>query len=114
MLICGDDRDNSLGLVRFDLAADEAIISINLDPRVRGRGLAGFIIIRAVDELFKRHNISRLSAFIKPQNLPSAKAFERAGFSMKGPCKIKGNEAWHYMMTNEDSICQLPPINGRR
>ena len=77
MLICSDDQGKSLGLVRFDLAGDEAIISINLDPRVRGQGLAGFIIIRTVDELFKRYSISRVSAFIKPQNLRSAKGIRK-------------------------------------
>jgi len=110
LLICSDDKGNSLGLVRFDLAGDEAAISINLNPVARGRGLSGFIIIRTVDELFKRYNVSRVSAFIKPQNLRSAKAFERAGFSMDGPCNISGNEARHYMMTNEVLINQSPPI----
>jgi len=106
LLICSDDRGNSLGLVRFDLAEDEATISINLNPIARGRGLAGFIIIRTVDLLFKRYNISRVSAFIKPQNLRSVTAFERAGFSMKGHCSISGNEAQHYILTNEYLIIQ--------
>ena len=98
LLICGNDQGNSLGLVRFDLAGDEAIISINLDPNMRGQGLASFIIIRTVDELLKRCNISTVSAFIKPQNLRSAKAFERAGFSEIGLTVIKGYEAQHYMI----------------
>jgi len=114
MLVCRDDQGHSLGLVRFDLAGDEAIISINLDPNMRGRGLAGFIIIRTVDELFKRYNISRVSAFIKPQNLRSAKAFERAGFSIIGPTTISGNEARHYMINNDDPISQSSPISCRR
>ena len=114
LLICSDDWGNSLGLVRFDLAGDEAVMSINLNPGARGRGLAGLIIIRTVDELFKRSNISWVSAFIKPQNLRSATAFERAGFSMKGHCNIKGNEARHYMMTNADLIIQSPPIGFGR
>ena len=98
LLICGNDQGKSLGLVRFDLSGDEAIISINLDPNMRGQGLAGFIIIRTVDELLKRCNISKVSAFIKPQNLRSAKAFERAGFSKIGLTAINGYEAQHYMI----------------
>ena len=108
LLICSDDKGKSLGLVRFDLAGDEAIISINLDPNMRGQGLAGFIIIRTIDELFKRCNISKVSAFIKPQNHRSAKAFERAGFSEIGPTTIKGIKARHYMINNEDLIRQSP------
>ena len=103
-LICGNGKGDSLGLVRFDLAADEAVMSINLDPRARGRGLASFIIIRTVAELFRRYNISKVSAFIKPQSLRSARAFERAGFSIKGPCNVRGNEARHYMMINDDLV----------
>jgi len=104
LLICRDDKGNSLGLVRFDLAGDETIMSINLDPNMRGQGLAVFIIIRTVAELFRRCNISRVSAFIKPQNLRSAKAFARAGFSMKGSCNMRGNEALHYLMINADLV----------
>lgn len=96
MLICGDDQGNPLGLVRFDLVEDEAIISINLNPGVRGRGLSSFIIIRTVDELFKRQGISKVRAFIKPQNIPSEKAFTRAGFSRKGESFVRGNEALLY------------------
>jgi len=107
LLICGNEWGKSLGLVRFDLSGDEAIISINLDPNARGQGLAGFIITRTIDELFKRYNISKVSAFIMQQNLRSAKAFERAGFSMIGQTTIKGNEACHYMINN-DLIGQSP------
>jgi UDP-2,4-diacetamido-2,4,6-trideoxy-beta-L-altropyranose hydrolase len=104
LLICSDDKRNSLGLVRFDLAGDEAIISINLDPNMRGRGLAGFIIIRTLDELHKRYHISKVSAFIKQQNLRSAKVFERAGFSEIGSTTIRGHEAKHYVINNEELI----------
>jgi UDP-2,4-diacetamido-2,4,6-trideoxy-beta-L-altropyranose hydrolase len=104
LLICGDDRGNSLGMVRFDLAGDEATISINLDPNMRGRGLAGFIIIRTIDELFKIYNISTVSAFIKPQNHRSVKAFERAGFSEIGLTTIRGYEARYFMINNENLI----------
>jgi UDP-2,4-diacetamido-2,4,6-trideoxy-beta-L-altropyranose hydrolase len=102
LLICGDDKGKCLGVVRFDLEEDEAIISINLDPGARGRGWGGFIIVRAVDVLFKRYHISKVSAFIKVQNHRSTKTFERAGFSKKGLCNIKGYEAWHYMLSNKD------------
>ena len=108
MLICGDDQGNSLGLVRFDIAGDEAIISINLDPNMRGRGLASFIIIRTIDELHKRYNISKVSAFIKQQNHRSAKAFVRAGFFEIGPTIIKGINAQNYVMTNENLTRQSP------
>lgn len=106
MLMCGYGPNHPFGVVRFDIAADEALISINLDPSMRGRGLGGFTIIRTVDELFKRynerHNISVVSAFIKPENLRSAKAFKMAGFSEVGATIIPGKVALHYIMKNDD------------
>ncbi len=106
LLVCGNDRGQSLGLVRFDLAGDKATISINLDPRMRGQGLASFIIVRAVDELFKRCGILQVSAFIKPQNLLSARAFVRAGFSDVGPTNIRGHKACQYVINRGDSTGQ--------
>jgi UDP-2,4-diacetamido-2,4,6-trideoxy-beta-L-altropyranose hydrolase len=101
LLICQDELGNALGVVRFDIESDEAVVSINLNQEVRGTGWSGFIIMRATDELFKRrHDISKLNAFIKIQNIRSIRAFERAGFLRMGPCSIKGNEAWHYLMAN--------------
>ncbi len=101
LLFCSDDKGKSLGMVRFDLDGDEAIISINLDPNMRGQGLAGFIIIRAIDEMLKRCSIFKVSAFIKPQNHRSAKVFERAGFSEIGPTTINGIRARHYMIDRQ-------------
>jgi UDP-2,4-diacetamido-2,4,6-trideoxy-beta-L-altropyranose hydrolase len=113
LLICSDELGHPFGLVRFDLAGDEAIISVNLDPNMRGQGLGGFTIIRTIDELFKRYNISRVSAFVKPQNLRSAKAFEMAGFSHIGQTTIRGNQSIHYIIKNTDPIGQTSPITGR-
>jgi RimJ/RimL family protein N-acetyltransferase len=109
LFICQDELDNALGVIRFDIDSDEAVISINLNPAEREMGWSGFLIIRAIDELFKSYNIFRINAFIKLQNVRSIKAFERAGFCRMGQRLIKGNEAWHYMITN--SIFITPPYN---
>jgi UDP-2,4-diacetamido-2,4,6-trideoxy-beta-L-altropyranose hydrolase len=97
LLICTDNHGKSLGLVRFDIEGDEAIISVNIDRRFRGKGLASLIIIRTVDMLFEGSCISRVNAFIKQQNLRSMKAFEESGFSRIGLRNISENEAWHYV-----------------
>ena len=102
LLICSDGQGNPLGIVRFDISKDEATVSINLAPHVRGKGWASFIIIRTTDELFKRRNVSRVNAFIKPENQRSVRAFERAGFSKIGPCNIRENDALHFTLINVD------------
>jgi len=102
LLICSDGQGNPLGVVRFDISNDEATMSINLAPHVRGRGWASFIIIRTADELFKRRGISRVNSFIKPGNQRSIRVFERAGFSKIGPCRIRESDALHFTLANED------------
>lgn len=102
LLICGDGLGNPLGAVRFDISNDEATVSINLAPHARGQGWGSFVIIRTTDELFKRCNVCRVNAFIKPENQRSVRAFERAGFSKIGPCRIKENDALHFALFNED------------
>jgi UDP-2,4-diacetamido-2,4,6-trideoxy-beta-L-altropyranose hydrolase len=96
LLICMDNKGHSFGIVRFDIQEDDALISINLDRNARGKGLAGLTIIRTVIELLKRRRISSVNAFIKPQNLRSIKAFERAGFTRISLKQVKGCDAWHY------------------
>jgi UDP-2,4-diacetamido-2,4,6-trideoxy-beta-L-altropyranose hydrolase len=102
LLICSDGRGDPLGAVRFDISDDEATVSINLAPHVRGQGWGSFIIIRTTDELFRQRDISRVNAFIKPENQRSVRAFELAGFSKIGPCRIKENDALHFTLNNED------------
>ena len=41
----------------------------------------------------------RLNAFVKPENVASAKAFERAGFQCKETVTLKGQTASHYVRT---------------
>lgn len=98
ILICADFRAKSIGSVRFDIVGDEAIISINLDVRSRGKGLASLIIVRTVDYLFDKRPVSRVNAFVRHNNHRSARAFERSGFSNMGSKNIKGYDAWHYVL----------------
>ncbi len=94
------DREGSpLGQVRFESEGNnaDAVISTSIDSSFRGRGMGSLIILRAAEELFRRRPISRINAFIKPQNRASIRSFERAGFIKVGMKIIKGNEALHYI-----------------
>ena len=71
-----------LGSVRFDLAGEEAEISLMLDPASRGRGL-GAKAIREASELFlaAHPGAARIRAELRADNAPSRGAFARAGFA---------------------------------
>jgi RimJ/RimL family protein N-acetyltransferase len=48
---------------------------------------------------FEEWGLTRLNAFVKPENIASAKAFERAGFKRMETVVVKGQTALHYLRT---------------
>ncbi len=73
-----------IGQVRFDREQDGgdsiAVISISLDPALRGRGLGTAAIGAAVAQLQKDAPASVIHAYIKESNPASLRAFHKAGF----------------------------------
>jgi RimJ/RimL family protein N-acetyltransferase len=75
----------SIGVCRFDveggLSAAAAEVSINLNPAVRGHGLAGPVLDAAI-ERFRSDTAgaTELRATIRPTNVASTKVFLAAGF----------------------------------
>ena len=82
LIICehiGSTR--KLAVVRFDISGDQALISINLAPDMRGKGLAAGCL-RAALATFEAasDHVTLVNAEIKEENEPSRRAFEAAGF----------------------------------
>lgn len=70
-----------VGVVRF--AADDdgsAVVSIAIDPSARGTGV-GSNALRVACARVRGEGVSRVYAFIKPDNASSIGAFTRAGFA---------------------------------
>ena len=80
-----------VGQVRFEKQADsDVIIGVSVDTAFRGRGLAAELIREACTVCRKKwnnpapgHNRQNvlISAYIKPENVASIRAFEKAGFA---------------------------------
>jgi len=70
-----------VGFVGFDPYGGEkaARISIVVAPQARGKGIATQLLAAAI-EIASKAGYSRLYAEIKPENSPSIKLFEKAGF----------------------------------
>ena len=64
----------------IDLSLDKAI-SISVDARFRGKGIASMLIEEACEFIRKRESAIHIVAYIKPDNVASVRAFERAGFA---------------------------------
>lgn len=87
-----------IGCVRFDQESKEAVISVALSPKARGRGLGSELIAAACDRFFRTSGVLVIKALIKPNNSASIGAFQRAGFRRAGCEEVKGTPAELYAL----------------
>ena len=81
LIICEGAYRNKISFVKFDVNENIALISINFNPRERGKGLAKYCLINSINffsNIFKE--VDHLEAKIKEENIPSQKTFLRIGF----------------------------------
>jgi len=83
-------------LVRFDENNDHAVIGINMDKNFRGKGYGGKILRQATDRFIRLRELP-VYAYIKPENIPSVKAFEKAGFVFTEKVPVNGRESLLYI-----------------
>ncbi|WP_250258314.1 bifunctional UDP-2,4-diacetamido-2,4,6-trideoxy-beta-L-altropyranose hydrolase/GNAT family N-acetyltransferase [Dermabacter sp. Marseille-Q3180] len=73
-------KGRPVGMVRFDADGSAWEVSINLAPETRGRGLARKVLSEAESLFFRRHPGSSVMAFVRAENAPSMRLFDRAGY----------------------------------
>ena len=74
------------GLVRFDINENYTTVGINISSVFRGQGLSS-TFLKECSKLYFLDNNLTINAFIKPVNIASLKAFEKAGY-----CFVEGTE----------------------
>lgn len=88
-----DSSGKALGQARFQCHGDRATVSIVVAPEFRGaswgRELIGLSICMLAREYFVRY----ADAFIRPENVPSIRMFESAGFTLAGNREIADQPA---------------------
>ncbi len=92
-----DDRGEPIGQVRYELRSDEATISISIDRKFRGCGYGSVLIRRASVDLFTQSRVRLIHAFVKPDNVPSIRAFLNAGFTQIEDATINDRSALHFV-----------------
>lgn len=102
LFIALDQKSSPMGQVRFEVKGKVAVISVSIDPCIRGQGMGSLMVLRAAEEIFKRRPISLVNAFIKPENQRSIRAFEKAGFTLAGQEVVKGCQALRYIKERID------------
>jgi RimJ/RimL family protein N-acetyltransferase len=81
LLVFDMTKNEPVGQVRFERQGDdEVIIGVSIDRPYRGKGLASRLIAEGCRVCRAVWGNVSVSAYIKPDNQPSIRAFERAGF----------------------------------
>lgn len=82
------------GVVRYDLDrhAKEAEISIALQESFRGRHIGREVIEITSSAILGHNDVDTVVAHVRPDNTPSVKAFEAAGYVDQGHEEVRGVE----------------------
>tara|TARA_B100000035_G_C20909820_1_gene513435 strand:- start:111 stop:575 length:465 start_codon:yes stop_codon:yes gene_type:complete len=81
LVITEKSHEGKVALVYFDIKKSEAIISINLNPIFRGKGLAKSCLFKSIEYFLKNYVfIKVLAAEIRQENISSIKIFSSIGF----------------------------------
>jgi RimJ/RimL family protein N-acetyltransferase len=93
-----DEHGVPLGQARYELDGPSAVMSINLAPDVRGRGIGGATLAMAIDELFRDSSAKVIHAYVKPDNEASVRLFMNAGFVRQATVSMQGQQAIHFVL----------------
>lgn len=81
VLLIGEENNNPVGVLRYDLRDYNSFVSIYLKPGFTGKGIGTQMLTMGSDWIRKKHpDIKKITAEIIPQNVSSIKAFQKAGF----------------------------------
>ncbi|HYC48260.1 MAG TPA: UDP-2,4-diacetamido-2,4,6-trideoxy-beta-L-altropyranose hydrolase [Burkholderiales bacterium] len=83
-LLVGEHAGSAAGVLRYDVAGEEAVVSIYMVPGRHGQGL-GTALLRAGAQWLRRHHpaVRRIRAEIRRDNTASLEAFANAGFGLE-------------------------------
>ncbi|HVR30115.1 MAG TPA: UDP-2,4-diacetamido-2,4,6-trideoxy-beta-L-altropyranose hydrolase [Thermoanaerobaculia bacterium] len=94
LLVAEGEGAEPVGTVRFEPADGRAVISVNVAPEVRGRGLGPALICAGLAALADTPQPPEaVDAYIRPDNPRSLAAFAQAGFELTGETVKKGPRA---------------------
>jgi RimJ/RimL family protein N-acetyltransferase len=102
LLIAVDEDDNSVGQLRLDRKGSEALLSFSISPAFRGRGFASALLEAGAAYAFGNLQLSVVNAYVKPENVRSRRAFEKAGYRHRGEEVLGENRAMHYFVGREE------------
>jgi RimJ/RimL family protein N-acetyltransferase len=99
--IATDEQGLPIGQIRFDLDGPRAVISVGLAFEARGRSLGSPVVIRALDELYTKADVTAVHAYVKPINQASIRTFLKADFDELEMTQVQGGEAKHFVYSRK-------------
>jgi UDP-2,4-diacetamido-2,4,6-trideoxy-beta-L-altropyranose hydrolase len=89
------------GMVRYDLHEENAVVGVLVDDDFRGKGLAS-VFLRETAHLYFKENKEYILAYIKEDNAPSIKSFEKANYKRLRNELVHGHKSWVYKLEAHD------------
>jgi UDP-2,4-diacetamido-2,4,6-trideoxy-beta-L-altropyranose hydrolase len=87
--------------VRYDLHEENAVVGVLVDDDFRGKGLAS-VFLRETAHLYFKENKEYILAYIKENNAPSIKSFEKANYKRLRNELVHGHKSWVYKLEAHD------------
>jgi RimJ/RimL family protein N-acetyltransferase len=84
------------GQVRFEREDQIAIISVSLDSKMRGRGIAAELLRSATQRFLMENTDCQVLAYIRPENIGSIRAFSGAGYLSDGTAMVGDSSCLRY------------------
>lgn len=94
-------KKTRIGQIRFDVGDGQSIVHIALTQKARGKGLGPRALRMAVARQFKNEEPC-LYAFIRRNNIPSLRCFQKAGFGAMKKLQIHGIPCYRVQYFTEE------------
>ena len=81
LLICEKNSIDKIAVVRFDISKTGVLVSINLNPKKRGKNFAKGSLTRSIEFFLKKYPLTKnMYAEVNEKNIASKKTFLGVGF----------------------------------
>ncbi len=90
-----------VGQIRYEIEAEQAVVSVSIAPDHRSQGYGGQAIRLGSEEIFSNTSLESIHAYIKPGNERSLHAFAASSFSCDGAVEYGDARALHCYLKRE-------------
>jgi len=99
LLIIAELDNSVVGLIRYDNEINHSIVGLNISPIFRGKKLSARLLKESASKFSSKINFP-IHALIKETNIPSIKAFEKAGYSFLKNEIINNHKSLLYLLNH--------------